>query len=368
MGGSFDPVHFEHINMVRSAMEKFDLDKVVIVPACVPPHKIGRTILDFSHRYQMLKLAFSPDENVEISDFEQKQGGISYTYLTMEHFSKVYKNAELFFLVGTDMLMDFPTWKNTGRILELATLMVTVRDGENYKKSLDFYLNSCNKPIVLSPYRGKNLSSTKIKCYKKLNLSIEEFTPKSVVDYIYGNSLYEADRYYGFVAKNLPEKRRRHTANVIVKAISLAKKLGVDADKAETAALLHDVAKYRKVEEYPEFSLPGGVPQPVVHQFLGAFIAKKELGICDDDVLNAIKYHTTGRKNMSALEKIVFIADLIEEDRDFDGVDSIREAIEDDFDKGFAFALSELNKFLSKSGDPVYYLTVECRDFYNHKR
>ena len=99
---------------------------------------------------------------------------------------------------------------------------------------------------------------------------------------------------------------------MILPAISLAKKLGAEEIKAELSALLHDVAKYENLSNFPNFSLPSETPKDIVHQYLGEYIAKTVLEVSDNEVLTAIKYHTTGRPNMSLLEKIIYVADIIE--------------------------------------------------------
>ena len=106
------------------------------------------------------------------------------------------------------------------------------------------------------------------------------------------------------------------------------------------------------------------VPSEVVHQFLGAYIVKTVLGLENEDVINAVKYHTTGRANMSNLEKLTFIADLIEPTRSFTGVEELQRAVFNDFESGFKLSVSELYKFLLKKQSPVYYLTGECYNYY----
>ena len=102
------------------------------------------------------------------------------------------------------------------------------------------------------------------------------------------------------------------------------------------------------------------MPKNVIHQFLGAYIAEKILGIDDEEILTAIKYHTTGRVGMSLLEKIVFMADVLEKSRTFDGVEKLREITEVDFEKGFRLSVIDLYNSL---GEDVYYLTKEIWEF-----
>ena len=127
---------------------------------------------------------------------------------------------------------------------------------------------------------------------------------------------------------------------------------------------MHDCAKYLNPEDYKAAGFNcDGVPQPVIHQFLGAFVAEKTLGVTDGEVLSAIKWHTTGKPNMSELEKIIWTADLLEPSRDFCGVDELRRAVERNFESGFRLCVSELYKFLKKDGAPLY-MTDEVYSYY----
>lgn len=367
-GGSFDMVHNEHINLSENVINEFDLDKLIICPSFIPPHKIGQRLTEFSFRYEMLKLAFSENEKVEISDFENNNS-TSYTYITIQHFKSLFTDSELFFLVGTDMLLDFPTWKNPEIILDNASLIVTSRGNEDLSVAIENYYKSFSKKLLISSFKASDLSSTKIKTYYKLGLDISGFTPSKVVDYIDQKALYKSNNYYNYVKNELPLKRRTHTANVIVCAKKLAKQLKVDQEKCELASLLHDVAKYKTANDFPEFALPKDipccVPEKVIHQFLGAYVSEKILKITDREVIDAIKYHTTGRANMGTVEKIVFIADLIEEGRNYNGVDEIRQKVFSDFEQGFKFATRKLVEFLSKDEEKIYPLTIECEKYYN---
>jgi len=126
LGGTFNPVHLEHINLAKKAVKALNLDKLIIMPTYLPPHKeiIPAPAQD---RLNMLKLAFLDDDKIEVSDFEIEKQGKSYTYLTVEHF-KEKLSAHLYFIVGGDMLTDFKTWRNPDRILKACDLCVFGRD------------------------------------------------------------------------------------------------------------------------------------------------------------------------------------------------------------------------------------------------
>lgn len=364
-GGSFNPVHKEHKKIVEEALRTLDVDKLIIMPAGKPPHKKGQEIADGTERKKLLELAFSDNSKVEVSDYELKKEGFSYTYETLEYLNCLYHSEKTYFLVGTDMLFDFPTWRNPERILDAATLFVTKRDGEDEVKAEKFFHDNFKKELVFSPYTGKNVSGTKIRAFLALGLDASEYLEKNVYDYIVKNKLYLEGKAGELVRNNLPEKRLRHTAGVMTLSVRYARRLNVNADKAFVAAMLHDVAKYLSPESF-SLSYPN-VPAPVIHQLLGADIVQNELSDIGEDIVDAIRYHTTGRAKMTRLEQIIFIADLLEENRNFDGVNELRQAVEDDFDKGFALSVKRLYEFLSLSGDPVYYLTKECCDYYANK-
>jgi predicted HD superfamily hydrolase involved in NAD metabolism len=115
------------------------------------------------------------------------------------------------------------------------------------------------------------------------------------------------------------------------------------------------------------FSIAERVPAPVLHQFTGAYLAKTRFGVTDEDVLNAIAYHTSGREKMGALERLIFLADMLESDRDFDGVDELRERfwdLSDDLTKCITLALSRSLAFVESKGGEIYHLTVQAANYY----
>lgn len=365
-GGSFNPVHNEHIKIVKSAVLELGLDKLFVVPTFIAPHKKGEVVVDADKRFDMLKLAFNNLEKVEVLDYEIKKQGVSYSYQTIEHIKNLYKDSEVMFLMGSDMLENFPSWKNPEYILEMATLvLIERRDGKfNDSVLIQKIEEKYNKKVLKLNVYGEDLSSTKIRVYKQLGLTINEFVPIEVENYIDKNDIYKKDDYYNYVSSKLPEKRKIHTAGVIIYAIELAKKLGVDKKKAELAALLHDIAKYEDYNDYKDFLLDSSTPKDIVHQYLGEYIARTVLKIDDIEVLNAIKYHTTGRKGITLLEKIIYVADIIEPSRKFSGVEELRIAVNNDFDSGFKTCLKEIIEFLKLQNINVYPLTLEMGEEY----
>ena len=170
------------------------------------------------------------------------------------------------------------------------------------------------------------------------------------------------------VKKILPLKRYEHTLRVVAEAEKLAKQYGADLSKARLAAILHDYAKYRPVEEmretvkkFPE--LPQDLLHcsgEILHAFVGAIYVQEEQGIVDEDILGAIQYHTTGRANMSTLEKIIFLADYIEPGRKFSGLKKAQALAKEDLDAACLFALKNSIQYLLDENLSIYPYTIEA--------
>ena len=364
-GGTFNPVHLEHKNLVKRAIEELNLDKLIIVPTNIPPHK-KTELASGEDRINMLKLCFLEEEKVEVSDFEIKSGGTSYSYLTVEHFKSAYPNDQLFFLVGGDMLKDFKTWKFPERILASATLAVFHREGFLYNEEEErkFFNKTFNKDYVNLIYSGENLSSTRIRIYSALSLPLNGLVSEKVEEYIQEKQLYRGGRIFDYVKKTLPLKRLIHTAEVAVSALTKVKELGLDKDDVITACILHDCAKYIDYKSVKGFKLPDGVPSPVVHAFLGAYIAEKHLKISNEEIIDAIRYHTSGKANMSTLGKLLFVADMVEKNRSYEGVERLREIFELDFNKCFIECLKEEMVHLLNKKQYIYSETISAYDYY----
>lgn len=178
------------------------------------------------------------------------------------------------------------------------------------------------------------------------------------------------------VKKQLTEQRYQHTLGVVQTAVQLAKRYGADQKKAEVAAIFHDYAKFRKVEEMAEiirmsFDIPKDLleyDKELWHAPVGAYLIKHEVGITDEEVLDAIRFHTTGRVGMSRLEKVVCLADYIEPGRHFLGVEDVRKTAEQDLNQALAQSLYNTILFLEKKKQKVYPLTKAAYEDLNVKK
>ncbi len=378
-GGSFDPVHSEHLRLVRAAMDSLALDKLFVLPAHTPPHKRGKTLSSDEDRLEMCCLAFANLPNVEVSDYEIRKGGTSYTYITCRHFKELFPTAELFFLVGTDMLRDFPTWKNPENILQNATLAVCARDEKEgwVARESEIFEKRFHTKFALIHYNGAPVSSTYIRVLAGAGMPLTPYVESGVEAYIYEKGLYYVPFAKEALALQTPS-RAAHSLRVAETAAKRAASLELSERKVITAALLHDCAKNIPMESHllKDFRLRrewGEVPSPVLHQFTGAYVAENAFGVMDEEILDAIRYHTSGRSNMTTLGTLIFLADMVEEGRNYEGVEVLRELFWREMPKTYSRkqlfdclkeALGRTIEYLEEKGEDVYPLTKRAYAYY----
>ncbi len=367
-GGSFDPPHREHKSLVEQAIKSLDLDKVYIVPAKIPPHKKNKSLSSDKDRLEMCRLAFSDLPCVEISDYELNAGGVSYTYLTCRYFKERHPESQLFWFVGTDMLRNFPTWKNPEEILANATLAVCARNEEQgwLKEEEELFQARFQRDFALIDYQGKDVSSTQIRVLAGAGMDITAYTGETVAAYINRTGLYAipfADTSLSFQTA----KRRAHSIRVALLAARRAPSLKVSERKAIAASLFHDCAKNIPADSPCLSGFEAqGVPKPVWHQYAGAYLTEHLFGVQDEEILNAVRYHTSGRENMQSLEKLIFLADMLEEEREFPRVDELRALFweDDTLDECMCVALKETLLHLKNKGSEIYPLTQNAYEYY----
>ncbi|WP_066257734.1 bis(5'-nucleosyl)-tetraphosphatase (symmetrical) YqeK [Neobacillus drentensis] len=171
----------------------------------------------------------------------------------------------------------------------------------------------------------------------------------------------EREEALKLVKIQLTDHRYQHTLGVMETAIALAKQYGGDEQKAELAAIFHDYAKFRPKAEMKEIIIEQGFPQNLLeynselwHAPVGAYLAEKEAGIIHPEVLEAIRFHTSGRPGMTLLDKIIYLADYIEPGRHFPGVEEVRNVAKENLDKALIMAVKNTIIFLLKKNQTVY--------------
>lgn len=360
LGGAFDPPHNAHLQIAELAIEEYGYKRIVFLPSYNPPHKKlnGAT----EDRLNMLNLALDGDGRYQISSYEIDRGKIGYTAETLPALKEIYGDFD--FIIGGDSMIDMHKWYCPERVLTENNIVVAVRNGEysEVMSAIDAFGEYASNVKIMSR-SPERISSTDIRLMVRLGEDISELVPRSVLNYIESNSLYDdCKSIRDKLRAELSPERYQHTLSVVHMAMRLNKQYGLDPDKVFYAALLHDSAKTNHINyHYPIPSDAKGTP--VAHAFEGAFKAR-EYGINDEEILNAIYYHTTARRNMTPLEKLIYTADMVEESRDFDGVEELRRICLENLNNGFKACVKATYEHLKARDTEIYYLTKEAYDYY----
>lgn len=197
-GGSFDPVHNGHVNLVKQVSGRTGLDEVIIMPTCISPFKqnMERIPASGKHRLEMCKLAFEDVPYVTVSDYEISLPEVSYTVNTVRHIREQYPNDELFLIIGSDMLLSFHRWRNFEEILSMCGLIAASREnGQRDMAELEKQAETLKKygSVTVVPIDAFEVSSTEIRKKIKNSSDISCYVPQNVVKYILEHNLYKAE-------------------------------------------------------------------------------------------------------------------------------------------------------------------------------
>lgn len=378
-GGTFDPVHKGHINILNSAAENGFFDKILVIPSAVPPKKSNLSVSIASYRYEMVRISlinYNFKIPVILSDIEIKRRKKSYTLDTVKEIKKSYNDeCNVFIICGSDLLFEIESWHKPIELLNNAGLFVAIRpghEGEELDKKIKYLKNKYFVDIKIFQTSKINISSKQLRemFYNGKNEFLEFMDP-NVSKWVIQNAIYNADYDYSklifaeqlrklsdYEAKlreYIKEDRLIHSLNTMRESIRLAKLNNLNIYKCAVAGLLHDCAKNQK----NNISLPD-TPKEILHSYAGSEYAKKIFKIEDEDILQAIKYHTTCRKNASDMEKLIFVADKIEPARKFTGINEIRKVAYKDLNKGCYLCLKDIIFLLLKAKKDVHPDTLEA--------
>ena len=360
LGGTFDPPHFGHLAAAEAAGYELEAEKVILIPAGEPPHKPGCLVTGPEHRLAMARLASEGNPFFEVSDMETARPGLSFTVDTIRELKNIYPGTEIIFIIGADTIEKLESWRGFGELARLCSFAAVSRPGTGDAEAAAEIARlgrEYGARIRLVPSPGVDVSSSEIRRLVSLRKPIKYLLPEAVEKYIRYMGLYarefDAEGFlkgkYPEILKDLREnlspKRFNHTLGVVETALKLAKRHGIDDEKAVLAALLHDCAKK-----------PG---RGVIHAAEGAERAAEKYGVTDTDALNAIRWHTTGRAGMSALEKLIYVADCAEPFREFGNGDII-EAAMDSLDRAMLACLEVKIGYTRQNGKEVDKLSYEA--------
>lgn len=370
-GGTFNPPHLGHFRAAQYALAE-GLYRLLVIPSNIAPHKQMPTdSASPAQRQEMLRLGLGGIENIEISDLELQRGGSSYTYETVAQVRKQYPDAELVLFMGTDMFLSFHTWKNPAQIIQNASLGVFYRGQRDEVAAVEkqkLFLEKQGAKVYLVDNPVTEISSTDLR--RLLNFRCaDEFLDPAVTDFIRQNRLYGTDRaLIGLsleelektVVSLLKPNRVAHVLGCRDTAVELARRWGADENDAARAALLHDITKaldgplqltlchaYGIILDHFAAHNP-----KTLHALTGSYVAQRIFGE-NAAVVSAIASHTTGKANMNVLEKIIYVADYMEPNRDFPGVDELRDLARTDLDKALKTGLEMTLAMLRQQGKEI---------------
>ena len=357
-GGTFNPPHAGHIRAAQYARQALGLSKLLMIPACIPPHKeLEAGSPTPQQRLEMLRLALAGQEDLQVCDLELRRGGTSYTYETVEILSGMYPGAELVLCMGSDMFDSFEHWQQPQRILEKASVAVFSRgakaEGELIaRKQAQWEAQGAKVYVLDNPVI--NISSTDLRRMVILQCA-DPFLPEGVGDYIRQNGLYgtgrnlqnlSMDELERVVVDLLNPNRVAHVLGCRDTAAELAKLWGADETDAARADMLHDITKaldgplqLTLCQEYGIVLDTFSSNNPkTLHALTGSLVAERVFGE-NPAVVAAIRSHTTGKANMNTLEKIIYVADYMEPNREFPGVEELRSLAFTNIDKALKLGL-----------------------------
>ena len=376
----------------RQAAEALKLDKLLLIPTRVPPHKaLTEDVAGPEHRLEMTRFAVQAlnlDGVAEASDLELRREGKSYTLDTLREIRALYPKGEFFLLLGTDMFLTFHQWRHPEEIAKLCTLCAFHRsaldsagDFASQKRRLERKFGAHVKFVDLQEV--VDISSTRLRQMLPAGQG-REFLAPAVYGCILREGLYgtNADlrrlslEDLRCVALSMLDPRRiPHVLGTEETAAALALRWGADEESARRAALLHDCTKKFDKELQLALCRQYGIEPDaaerregkLLHAITGAAVAYADFGV-SGEVRDAIRWHTTGKADMTLLEKIIYLADYIEPTRDFCDLTELRRLAFEDLDGALLLGFTMAVEDLAKKGMPVHPNSVLARDYLKGKR
>ena len=398
LGGSFDPFHKGHESLIDGALRSGIVDAVIVIPSGRNPFKSGRNVTAAPYRYYMTKGAVEEDfkgRNVFVSDIELTYSGTSFTLTTIREISKTSyiraflkangikdskasENHTFFWITGSDVLPTFEKWHKADEILKIAGLLVASRpgDGVDVHEQILRLENVFGFVPDIDVFEIDGIEAASSDMRKDKNF---EDTPAFVSEFIKTHDLYPEQNPLDLASdeaveefcedaitlyRYLGQKRLLHTLNVGILSLKYAgiydKSL---CDRALIAGELHDCAKELDEALQTEMSMERTgdlfLDKKLLHSPAGAVMAQREFGISDPEILDAITYHTTGRGNMTLLDKIVYLADKLEPSRTYADLTKERELAETDIDEALKLCVKSVKKKFESRGQQIHPITID---------
>ncbi|MCL2372444.1 MAG: nicotinate-nucleotide adenylyltransferase [Defluviitaleaceae bacterium] len=355
LGGTFDPVHIGHLALAEEVLQQFRPQRLLFIPSANPPHKQGRPKTHSEHRFKMVLAATCENPAFDCSRLELERPGESYTIDTIKQLRKICPaGAKIYFITGADAMLDILSWKNAEELLTLCSFITVRRPGAASQK-LETHVAALREnfkaEIYLMDMPLYSISGTEIREKLARGESVRGMMPIAAETYARQHGLYQTvqpdlgPEHFEWAKARLKQqlspRRFKHTLGTCQEAEALARHYGGDVLKARWAALLHDATKEYSAEKKLTLCRKWGITlDPVLeaniditHCMLSEESARRDFFVEDSEILQAIRYHTTGWRELSLLDRIIMLADYIEPHReDYPGLEQMRELAYKDMD------------------------------------
>ncbi len=388
-GGTFNPPHLGHIRAAEFALQALRLDKLLLIPDRIAPHKVlPEGSATPGQRLEMVQLCAAASQNPKfvVSDMELQREGPSYTWQTIGQLRQMYPDAELVLLMGTDMFLSFLTWREPEKILQDASLGVFYRGERGERESVRRQketLEAMGAKVTLMENPVTEISSTDLRRMLVFQCA-RPFLMDGVEPYIREKGLYRTsadlrqlpmEELKQVVVSLLKPERVAHVLGCMETAAKMARHWGVDETDAARAGLLHDITKaldgplqLTLCREYGIILDDFGARNPkTLHALTGSLVAERIFGE-NPAVVSAIASHTTGKANMNTLEKIIYVADYMEPNRDFPEVEKLRHLAYTDLDAAMQMGLEMILDMLRQQGKEICKESLETLQWLQNNR
>ena len=366
LGGTFDPIHEGHLMLARQAIEMAGLDQVIFLPMASPAHR--DTEAAAHHRFAMCSRAIEGER-----DFLLSRAGMDevnrYTVDTVEELRREFPEASFTFILGADKLPSLPYWHGAERLFSFCDFLCFPRKGVSTEETLQKARNAGARVQLLAadcpPYSASLLRA------KIAQQQDPEGLPQGVLWYIAENGLYQPD-WLPVLRELMSTHRFRHTLGVKSEAIRLAALHHLPMLRTAAAALLHDCAKGMPQMEMEKIAREQQLISDesmfssgaMLHGPVGAYVAQRQFGVRDEEILNAVRNHTIGRPGMSLMELCIFVADATEMGReDYPGLQQIRRLARESLAAAALYSLRRTREYVEKSGRPFFPVAIQTADW-----
>ncbi len=363
MGGSFNPIHERHLEIAACALNEAKLDRVLFLPSGNPPHKHDGLAAP-EHRFEMTRLATLREPRFEASRIEIDRTGVIYTADTLALLKKQLPDAEFYYLIGEDTLLDLPNWRTPEKVFALCRFLVcgrSTRDAAERPERAALEKRGARFSfLTLAP---KDVSSTAIREALARGETPGEL-PEQVMEYVRLMGLYGvpaspkgADAMYPKLRLALSDKRLLHSLLVASTARRLAELHRLSVEPCALAGLLHDCAKCMPLQTQQRIAREHRLlldkltlqSENLLHGPVGAVVAETEYGVTDVNILSAIRCHTTGKVGMLPADMVLYLADKIEPSRrSYPALEVVRRRAEDDLIAAMLYSLKSTQQYVTR--------------------